>query len=83
MNKELSIKSNDDLNNAEIRIKGSSVDILFLYFQLVGQLLKQELATPDILKSIINLCKYENKLKTKLSYNEIQKITKEIMKGNK
>lgn len=82
MNKELSIKSSDDLTKAEISIKGVSVEILFLYFQLTEQLIKQEIATPELLKGEIDLCKFSDKLKTKLSEEEIQKIIRELKKGN-
>lgn len=83
MNKELSIKSSDDLIKAEISIKGASVEILFLYFQLTEQLIKHDIATPELLKREIDLCKFSDKLKTKLSEEEIQKIIRELEKGNK
>lgn len=80
MKKELSIIANEDLTQAELNINGSSIEVLFLYFQLVDKLIKNNICNKSILKSIIDLTDHTEEIKNK-NIN-IDKIVKDILKGN-
>jgi len=84
MKKELSIISSEDLTEAELRINGSTIEVLFLYYQLVDKMIKNNIGKKSVLKSIIDLTDHTEKLKkNKLDNIELDKILKDIMKGNK
>ena len=56
--KKLSITS-ENLSSFNLEVSGSTIDILFLYMQMCKQLINNKLATPQILKGIVNLTNYD------------------------
>ncbi len=81
MKKELSIIANEDLTNCNLTIKGSTTEVLFLFFQMVNQLIKNEVCDIKLLKSIIDLTVFSDKLEFNLNEKELEGIAKCIMKG--
>lgn len=80
--KKLSVTS-EDLSSFSLEIGGSTVEILFLYMELCKQLINNKLATPEILKGIVNLTNYSDELSSGVNEKRLKEIAKLIMEGNK
>ena len=80
--KKLSITS-ENLSSFNLEVSGSTIDILFLYMQMCKQLINNKLATPQILKGIVNLTNYDEELGSfDMSEERLKEIAKLIMEGN-
>lgn len=81
--KKLSITS-EDLSSFCVEVEGSTVEILFLYMELCKQLINNKIATPELLKGIVNLTNYTDELSSfNVSEKRLKEIAKLIMEGNK
>lgn len=80
--KKLSITS-ENLSDFQIEVKGSTVEILFLYMEMCKQLINNKIVTPEVLKGLIDLTNYTEELSSSVSENRLKEIAELIMKGIK